>query len=131
MTVTSITGRRGEQRGWKCPGCGRTYCVCRRRRCGLVARWVGGRPGTGLCPACGEDLDGNQCPSCGHVVTAQRRAQIATVVDTPAGRRLVVAERTRGGGWVPTRVVRDGVDEAAGMVRRQNGRNLLTGGGLL
>lgn len=131
--LMSIAERRtGERRGWKCPDCGRTYCVCTRRRtCGLVARWVGGRTGPELCPECGEDLDGNQCPACRHVTTAERTALLAVVVDTPAGARLVVAERTPGGGWVPTRVVRDGVEEAARMVRRQNGRNLITGGGLL
>lgn len=44
---------------------------------------------------------------------------LAAVVDTPAGARLVIAQRTPAGDWVATRAIAATAD-AVRMVRRQN-----------
>lgn len=44
---------------------------------------------------------------------------LAAVVDTPAGARLVIAQRTPAGDWAPTRAI-DATPDAVRMVRRQN-----------
>jgi hypothetical protein len=70
---------------------------------GVVARWAGGRRDEPV-------------------------GMLAVVVDTPAGPRLVIAERTPGGGWAPARVV-EATGEAVRMVHRQDAPTTGDGGG--
>jgi hypothetical protein len=87
---------------------------------GVVARWTGRRrQGAPVrCGECGEDaISGAPCPGC-RQIAGDAVAMMATVVDTPAGARLVIAERTRTG-WTPTRTV-EATDEAVRVIRRQD-----------
>jgi hypothetical protein len=53
---------------------------------------------------------------------------LAVVVDTPAGARLVIAERAPAGGWAPARVV-EATGDAVRMVGRQDHTSAGEGGG--
>jgi hypothetical protein len=70
---------------------------------GVVARWAGGRRDEPV-------------------------GMLAVVVDSPAGARLVIAERAPGGGWAPARAV-DATGEAVRMVGRQDTPTCGEGGG--
>jgi hypothetical protein len=74
-------------------------------RPGVVARWTARRrpsPGA-VCDECGTVLDALVCGGCGQLAGGPV-GMLATVVDTPAGPQLVVAERAgAGGGWIPVR----------------------------
>jgi hypothetical protein len=72
---------------------------------GVVARWTARRhPAAGsLCGECGEVLVDMQCECCGQLA-GEIVAMLATVVDTPAGARIVIAEHDVDG-WTPIRSV--------------------------
>jgi hypothetical protein len=95
---------------------------------GIVARWAGRRR-TAVCGECGEPaaVAGTSCALCGQL-PGEPVGMLATVIDTPAGPRLVIATRI-GGGWVPVRAV-EATSEALRMVRRQHdtGRATAAGG---
>lgn len=89
-------------------------------RPGVLARWAGAARTDQpvICGECGEAAPaGSPCPGC-HQLAAERVGMLATLVDTPAGARLVVAERDPHGGWVPIRAV-PATGEAVRMIRRQ------------
>jgi hypothetical protein len=72
---------------------------------GVVARWTTRRrptPGT-VCEECATVLDDIQCGRCGQLA-GPPVGMLATVVHTPAGARLVIAERSDQG-WVPVRAL--------------------------
>ncbi len=73
------------------------------RRPGVVARWTTRRrPAAGTrCDECGEVLVDIACDGCGQLA-GEIVGMLATVVDTPAGARLVIAEHTPEG-WTPVR----------------------------
>jgi hypothetical protein len=95
---------------------------------GVVARWTGRRR-TAVCGECGEpaEVAGTSCAGCGQL-PGEPVGMLATVIDTPAGPRLVIAARA-GNGWVPIRAV-EATSEALRMVRRQHdtGRAAAAGG---
>jgi hypothetical protein len=72
---------------------------------GLVARWTARRqPDLGTrCDECGAVLAGTCCDGCGQLAGGLV-AMLATVIDTPAGARLVIAEHGPEG-WTPLRTV--------------------------
>lgn len=85
---------------------------------GVIARWSSRRPAP-VCAECGEPTPGaagTPCDGCGQL-TGSPVGMLATVVDSPAGARLVVAKRV-GGSWVPVSNIA-ATDEAVRMVRRQ------------
>jgi hypothetical protein len=67
----------------------------------VVARWATRqRPAPGaICDECAAALHGDRCDGCGQLA-GQLIGMLATLVDTPAGARIVVARRTAGG-WAP------------------------------
>jgi hypothetical protein len=70
----------------------------------VVARWTTRpypAPGAS-CDECGSALDDVCCGGCGQLA-GRLVGMLATVVDTPVGARIVVAERTAGG-WAPVTV---------------------------
>jgi hypothetical protein len=70
---------------------------------GVVARWTTRRrraPGQ-RCEECGEVLADVACGRCGQLA-GETVGMLATVLDTPAGVRLVIAEHTPEG-WTPVR----------------------------
>jgi hypothetical protein len=71
---------------------------------GVVARWTARRrPGPGaVCEECATPLVDIACECCGQLV-GRAVGMLATVVDTPAGPQLVIAERSPAGGWTPLR----------------------------
>jgi hypothetical protein len=72
---------------------------------GVVARWTTrSRPARReRCDECGEVLRDVACGRCGQLA-GEPVGMLATVVDTPAGARLVIAEHTPEG-WTPVRSV--------------------------
>jgi hypothetical protein len=70
---------------------------------GVIARWTTRRaPSPGQrCAECGTRLDVVACRGCGQLA-GETVAMLATVVECPAGVRLVVAEHTPEG-WTPVR----------------------------
>ena len=72
---------------------------------GVVARWTTRRrPAAGQrCDECGEVLLDVACDRCGQL-PGELVGMLATVVDTPAGARLVIAEHTPDG-WAPVKSV--------------------------
>jgi hypothetical protein len=70
---------------------------------GVVARWTTRRrPGPGQrCDECGEGLADVACDRCGQLA-GEMVGMLATVMDSPAGVRLVIAEHTPDG-WTPVR----------------------------
>jgi hypothetical protein len=72
---------------------------------GVVARWTARRrPGRDeRCEECGAILKCVTCDGCGQLA-GELVGMLATVVDSPAGARLVIAERTPEG-WAPVRAV--------------------------
>jgi hypothetical protein len=69
---------------------------------GVVARWTTRRPAAGQrCDECGEVLVEVACDGCGQLA-GETVGMLATVVDSPAGVRLVVAEHAPEG-WTPVR----------------------------
>jgi hypothetical protein len=70
---------------------------------GVVARWTARRrPRRGeRCEECGAILMCATCDGCGQLA-GELVGILAAVVDSPAGARLVVAERTPDG-WAPVR----------------------------
>jgi len=72
---------------------------------GVVARWTIRRcPAAGaVCEECGEVLGDLACDACGQLA-GELVGMLATVVDTPAGARLVIAEHTPQG-WTPVQSV--------------------------
>jgi hypothetical protein len=71
---------------------------------GVVARWTSRhRPPAGsACDECGTTLTDTTCNRCGQLA-GRLVGMLATVVDTPAGPQLVIAERTVRGDWTPIR----------------------------
>jgi hypothetical protein len=71
----------------------------------VVARWTTRpRPApNATCDECGVILNGPQCANCGQLA-GRPVGMIATLVDTPAGSRIVVARRVAGG-WTPVNSV--------------------------
>jgi hypothetical protein len=72
---------------------------------GVLARWTTRRhPAAGQrCDECGQVLDAVACDGCGQLA-GEPVGMLATVVDTPTGARLVIAEHTPDG-WTPVRSV--------------------------
>lgn len=72
---------------------------------GVVARWTTRRrPAAGQrCDECGEVLLDVACAGCGQLA-GEPAGMLATVLDTPAGARLVIAEHTPEG-WAPVRSI--------------------------
>jgi predicted RNA-binding Zn-ribbon protein involved in translation (DUF1610 family) len=77
----------------------------------VVARWTT-RPATTttpvVCDECGEVLEPGmtRCPQCRQAAPLPPTGMLAVVVETTRGdKRLVVAERTPGGGWAATRTM--------------------------
>jgi hypothetical protein len=72
---------------------------------GVVARWTTRRrPGPGQrCDECGESLADLACGRCGQLAS-ELVGMLATVVDAPAGARLVIAEHTPQG-WTPVQSI--------------------------
>lgn len=102
---------------------------CTRPAATIVARWSA-RPATvtaTVCDECGESIDAGtaRCPQCRQATRVMQTGMLAAVVETTGGeRRLVVAERTPGGGWAAARVV-----PATPSVVRAVARQDLTRGG--
>jgi hypothetical protein len=76
----------------------------------VVARWSARRPTTAPigCDDCGEALEPGttHCPQCRQAAPVPSTGMLAVLVQTAGGsHRLVIAERTPGGGWAPTRNV--------------------------
>jgi hypothetical protein len=84
---------------------------------GPVARWTTRRrPSPGAhCYECGEALVDLACSGCGQL-GGDVVAMIASVVDTPAGASLVVAEHGDSG-WTPVRAIPATPDNVAALVR--------------
>jgi hypothetical protein len=84
---------------------------------GVVARWATRtRPAAGAtCDECAELLDGARCPGCGQLAGTQV-GMLATLIDTPAGPQLVIAQRTAGG-WAPIRTAAATPDNVRAMAR--------------
>lgn len=76
----------------------------------ILARWST-RPATtapAMCDECGEVLEAGvtHCPQCRQALPVPPTGMLAALVETNGGeRRLVVAERTPGGGWAASRVM--------------------------
>lgn len=71
---------------------------------GMVARWTARRrPSASVCDECRALLVESQCQNCGQLA-GELVAMLATVVDTLAGARLVIAEHGAEG-WTPIRSV--------------------------
>jgi hypothetical protein len=70
---------------------------------GIVARWTTHtRPAAGVvCDECATVLDDVACGTCGQLAGTPV-GMLATLIDTPAGRQLVIARRTAGG-WASVR----------------------------
>ena len=70
---------------------------------GMVARWTTRRPPAvgERCDECGTRLADVACDGCGQLA-GETVGMLATVIDGPAGVRLVVAEHTAEG-WTPVR----------------------------
>lgn len=84
---------------------------------GVVARWTTRRhpaPGT-ICDECRELLVDMECDCCGQLAGAIV-AMLATVVDTAAGARLVIAEHTPNG-WAPVQALPATRDNIAALRR--------------
>jgi hypothetical protein len=67
----------------------------------VLARWATRQspaPGA-ICDECAAALQGDRCDGCGQLA-GQLIGMLATLVDTPAGDRIVVARRIAGG-WAP------------------------------
>jgi hypothetical protein len=91
---------------------------------GVVARWAGHpcRERPSICGECGAvvEAQAERCPGCRQAVPAEATGMLAVVVETTGGaRRLVVAHRSPGGGWAPTRDL-PATGEAVRMLRRQD-----------
>ena len=73
---------------------------------GVVARWTTRRrPRAGdRCDECGTPVTDIACVGCGQLA-GQAVGMLATVVATPTGRQLVIAQRTGSGDWTPVRAV--------------------------
>jgi hypothetical protein len=84
---------------------------------GVVARWTTRpRPTAGaICDECGTALHDGRCANCGQLA-GQPVGMIATLVDTPAGARIVVAERSAGG-WAPVRTITATEDNLRALAR--------------
>jgi hypothetical protein len=72
---------------------------------GVVARWTTRpRPAPGAsCEECGVALDAARCSGCGQLA-GRPVGMLATLVDSPAGARIIVAQRVAGG-WAPISTV--------------------------
>jgi len=83
----------------------------------VVARWTSPRRTRPQpCDECAESTAGPMCAGCGQLVGGLV-GMLAILVDTPAGRQLVISQRV-GSGWVPLRAMPASVETVA-MVRRQ------------
>lgn len=71
---------------------------------GVVARWTTRRrPAAGaVCEECSTALVDITCAGCGQIA-CHPVGMLATVIETPAGPQLVIAERTAAGDWTPVR----------------------------
>jgi hypothetical protein len=71
---------------------------------GLVARWTTRSRSTSghRCEECATVLDDITCPECGQLA-GRPVGMLAIVVDTAAGRQLVVAQRSTAGHWTAIR----------------------------
>jgi hypothetical protein len=71
---------------------------------GVVARWTTRRrPVVGaVCEECATALVDIACEGCGQLA-GRPVGMLASVIDTPAGPQLVIAERTAAGDWTPVR----------------------------
>jgi hypothetical protein len=83
----------------------------------VVARWTTrSRPGAGaVCDECATVLDDIECGTCGQLA-GRPVGMLATVVDTAAGPRLVIAKRTDAG-WSPVRAVPATEDNVRALAR--------------
>ena len=83
----------------------------------VLARWTARpRPEAGsVCDECATVLDDIQCGTCGQLA-GRPVGMLATVVDTPAGTRLVIAQRTEDG-WTPVRTVPATEDNVRALAR--------------
>jgi len=90
---------------------------------GVVARWAAHAPaGPDVrCAECGARVEPTAvyCDGCGQVPSQAPRGRMAVVIDTTAGRRLVIAERTPDGGWTAART-QEPTGETVRMLRRQD-----------
>jgi hypothetical protein len=82
----------------------------RRSVATILARWSTCSATTvpAMCDECGEALEAGvtHCPQCRQSVPLPSTGMLAALVETTGGdRRLVVAERTPGGGWAAARVM--------------------------
>ncbi len=101
---------------------------------GVVARWTTSpRPAPGaICDECGAALHDTACGRCGQL-GGRPIGMLATVIDSPAGVRLVIAERTPEG-WVPVRTVPATATNVAALSRQgatDPAKATSTSGGLL
>jgi hypothetical protein len=73
---------------------------------GVIARWTTRRPPrTGdRCDECGTPVTNTACAECGQLA-GRAVGMLATVVETPAGRQLVIAQRTGHGDWTPVQTM--------------------------
>jgi hypothetical protein len=67
---------------------------------GIVARWT--VPLAITCDECATAIAG-ACEGCGQRFAGRPVGMLASVVDTPAGPQLVIAQRDRTGNWTPVR----------------------------
>lgn len=76
----------------------------------ILARWstCSATTAPAMCDECGEALEAGltHCPQCRQSVPVPPTGMLAALVETTGGeRRLVVAERTPGGGWAAAHVM--------------------------
>lgn len=96
---------------------------------GVIARWATATAPVGptACGECGEHLDPGtaQCPACRQATTAgPATGRLAVVIETTGGeRRLLIAERTPGGGWAPTRYLPATADAVAALASQDRTRD--------
>jgi hypothetical protein len=98
---------------------------------GVVARWTTrARPAhNAICDECLAVLDEDRCANCGQLA-GRLVGMIATLVDTPACSRIVVAQRSAGG-WVPVKAIPATADNLRALSRSgATGPALTTVGGL-
>ena len=73
---------------------------------GVVARWATRRPPRAgdRCDECGTPVTDTACVECGQLA-GHAVGMLATVVETPTGPQLVIAQRTGHGDWTPVQTM--------------------------
>jgi hypothetical protein len=73
---------------------------------GIVARWTARRPPRAgdRCDECGTPVTEIACSGCGQLI-GQAVGMLATVVEAAGELRLVVAQRTGRGDWIPIQTI--------------------------